>query len=78
MLSEDQEPMELKTLESLFVTGDESLGSNDTQEYFVNMGPQHPSTHGVLRLVLKMDGENVKKVIPVLGYVHRGIEKMSE
>ncbi|OFZ13240.1 MAG: NADH dehydrogenase [Bdellovibrionales bacterium RBG_16_40_8] len=42
------------------------------------MGPQHPSTHGVLRLVLKMDGETVREVIPVLGYVHRGIEKKSE
>ena len=49
-----------------------------TQEYFVNMGPQHPSTHGVLRLVLKLDGEIVREVIPVLGYIHRGIEKMGE
>lgn len=49
-----------------------------TQEYFVNMGPQHPSTHGVLRLVLKMDGETVREVIPVLGYVHRGMEKKAE
>ena len=49
-----------------------------TEEYFVNMGPQHPSTHGVLRLVLKLDGETVYDVIPVLGYVHRGIEKMGE
>ena len=49
-----------------------------TQEYFVNMGPQHPSTHGVLRLVLKLDGETVREVIPVLGYIHRGIEKMGE
>lgn len=55
---------------------DDSLLS--TKEYFVNMGPQHPSTHGVLRLVLKMDGETVKEVIPVLGYVHRGIEKKGE
>ncbi len=52
-----------------------SLG---TQEYFVNMGPQHPSTHGVLRLVLHLDGETVKEVIPVLGYVHRGMEKKCE
>lgn len=50
----------------------------DTQEYFVNMGPQHPSTHGVLRLVLKMDGETIREVVPVLGYIHRGIEKMGE
>ncbi|MCM2322504.1 MAG: NADH-quinone oxidoreductase subunit D [Oligoflexia bacterium] len=49
-----------------------------TQEFFVNMGPQHPSTHGVLRLVLKLEGETVKDVIPVLGYVHRGVEKMGE
>jgi len=49
-----------------------------TQEYFVNMGPQHPSTHGVLRLVLRLDGETVREVIPVLGYIHRGIEKMGE
>ncbi|MBM4342311.1 MAG: NADH-quinone oxidoreductase subunit D [Deltaproteobacteria bacterium] len=49
-----------------------------TQEYFVNMGPQHPSTHGVLRLVLKLDGETVREVVPVLGYIHRGIEKICE
>jgi NADH-quinone oxidoreductase subunit D len=49
-----------------------------TQEYFINMGPQHPSTHGVLRLVLKLDGETVREVIPVLGYIHRGIEKIGE
>ena len=49
-----------------------------SQEYFVNMGPQHPSTHGVLRLVLKMDGETVRNVIPVPGYIHRGIEKKGE
>jgi NADH-quinone oxidoreductase subunit D len=49
-----------------------------TQEYFVNMGPQHPSTHGVLRLMLELDGEIIKKVIPHIGYVHRSIEKMCE
>ncbi len=49
-----------------------------TQEYFVNMGPQHPSTHGVLRLVLRLDGETVREVVPVLGYIHRGIEKIGE
>lgn len=49
-----------------------------TQEYFINMGPQHPATHGVLRLVLRLDGETVREVIPVLGYVHRSIEKIAE
>jgi NADH-quinone oxidoreductase subunit D/NADH-quinone oxidoreductase subunit C/D len=49
-----------------------------TQEYFVNMGPQHPIAHGSLRIVLRLDGETVKEVIPVPGFVHRGIEKMCE
>ena len=49
-----------------------------TEDYFVNMGPQHPSTHGVLRLVLKLDGETVLQTIPHLGYIHRGKERMSE
>jgi len=44
----------------------------------VNMGPQHPSTHGVLRLVLELDGETVRKVTPVIGYLHTGIEKNAE
>ncbi|NRA37034.1 MAG: NADH-quinone oxidoreductase subunit D [Planctomycetes bacterium] len=54
--------------------------SNDgcTEEFYLNMGPQHPSTHGVLRLVVKLDGETVKGVVPHLGYIHRSIEKMSE
>jgi NADH-quinone oxidoreductase subunit D len=47
-------------------------------EMFINMGPQHPSTHGVLRIVLKLDGENVVDLDPVLGYLHRGVEKLCE
>ncbi len=49
-----------------------------TEEYFINMGPQHPSTHGVLRLVLTIDGEIIRKVEPHIGYIHRSIEKMCE
>lgn len=49
-----------------------------TQEYFVNMGPQHPAAHGVLRLILTIDGEIIKNVDPDLGYIHRSIEKMCE
>ena len=44
----------------------------------VNMGPQHPSTHGVLRLVLELDGETVVKLTPIIGYLHTGIEKSTE
>ncbi len=49
-----------------------------TDEYLVNMGPQHPSTHGVLRLLLKLEGEIVHNVEPHVGYIHSGIEKMTE
>lgn len=48
------------------------------QDYFINVGPQHPSTHGVLHLRLKLNGEILEDVQPVLGYIHRSIEKMSE
>lgn len=44
----------------------------------VNMGPQHPSTHGVLRLVVELDGEVIEKITPHIGYLHRGVEKLSE
>lgn len=47
-------------------------------EMVLNMGPQHPSTHGVLRLILKTDGELVKAVKPVIGYLHRCVEKCAE
>lgn len=50
----------------------------DQQEYIINMGPQHPSTHGVLRLVVSLQGEIVKNLQPHIGYIHRGIEKMCE
>ncbi len=49
-----------------------------TDEMLVNMGPQHPSTHGVLRLVLRTDGEVISEVIPHLGYLHRCAEKIGE
>ena len=50
----------------------------EQEEYVINMGPQHPSTHGVLRLVVSLRGEIVKNVEPHIGYIHRGIEKMCE
>jgi NADH-quinone oxidoreductase subunit D len=49
-----------------------------TETMTVNMGPQHPSTHGVLRLVLELDGETVLSVAPTIGYLHTGIEKTAE
>jgi len=49
-----------------------------TEEYLLNMGPQHPATHGVMRMVLKLDGEEIRDVEPVMGYIHRSIEKMCE
>ncbi len=56
-------------------TGAEGFTS---QEMLLNMGPQHPSTHGVLRLVLRLEGETVVGCTPVIGYLHRGIEKILE
>ena len=49
-----------------------------TETMTVNMGPQHPSTHGVLRLVLELDGETVVSALPTIGYLHTGIEKTAE
>jgi len=50
----------------------------ENEDYIINMGPQHPSTHGVLRLEVCLKGETVKYLIPHIGYIHRGIEKMCE
>lgn len=50
----------------------------DNTKLKINIGPQHPSTHGVLRLVLELDGEIIKSCEPVIGYLHRGMEKMAE
>ena len=49
-----------------------------TEEVQVNMGPQHPSTHGVLRMILTLDGETVVEARPDIGYLHRGMEKLAE
>ncbi|SDN02848.1 NADH-quinone oxidoreductase subunit D [Bacillus sp. OK048] len=49
-----------------------------TEEMLLNVGPQHPSTHGVFRLVVKIDGEVITEATPVIGYLHRGTEKIAE
>src|SRR5947199_8681399 len=50
----------------------------DSSELVLNVGPQHPSTHGVLRVILKLDGEKVMGTECVIGYLHRGVEKIGE
>lgn len=65
------ERVELKT--------EKDLGNGKREEsLLLNMGPQHPSTHGVLRVVLHLDGEIVQEAVPYVGYLHRGIEKLCE
>ena len=54
------------------------LEAFETKELEINMGPQHPSTHGVLRLILKLDGETIVGTDCDIGYLHRGLEKLSE
>src|SRR3977135_2109118 len=49
-----------------------------TETMTVNMGPQHPSTHGVLRLILELDGETIQSARTTIGYLHTGIEKTAE
>lgn len=56
----------------------EEKGKISTKTMIVNMGPQHPATHGVLRVMLELDGETIVKATPVIGYLHTGIEKTME
>ena len=57
---------------------DPATGDFRQETMIINMGPQHPSTHGVLRLLLELDGETVIRCKPVIGYLHTGIEKNTE
>ncbi len=54
------------------------LDPSDDKTMILNMGPQHPSTHGVLRLLLEIDGETIVRIMPDIGYLHTGIEKTCE
>jgi NADH-quinone oxidoreductase subunit D len=57
---------------------DEQLLAPEDETMIINMGPQHPSTHGVLRLMLEIDGEQLLRVKPIVGYLHTGMEKTAE
>ena len=57
-----------------FANSSEDIG----EKMVLNMGPSHPATHGVLRLVLELDGETITKATPDVGYLHRGDEKIAE
>jgi len=56
----------------------QEIAVEDKRHVILNMGPQHPSTHGVLRVLLELEGETIVNAQPVIGYLHRGIEKLSE
>ena len=60
------------------MVGDTSATEFETQDLLLNVGPQHPSTHGVFRMVLWVDGEKIVDVVPHIGYLHRGSEKLCE
>src|SRR6266540_3271814 len=57
---------------------DEDLQDMQGEKMVINMGPSHPATHGVLRLVLELDGEIITKAVPDIGFLHRGDEKIAE
>lgn len=62
----------------LFLSEPDAAPGKRREELLLNMGPQHPSTHGVVRVVLELDGERIVKATPDLGYLHRGVEKLAE
>ena len=75
-LEKETDPKILQAL--LNARNDFTLDDALENEMVLNMGPQHPATHGVLRLLLRLDGERIIGCVPELGYLHRGYEKMAE
>ncbi len=75
----DESEAELREQLGTVIDDDYDLdGLNDDERMIVNMGPQHPSTHGVLRLQIELEGEVVRRTKPVIGYLHTGMEKTAE
>ena len=72
----DPKTLSPPSLETHVATRDQTY--LDTNELIINMGPQHPATHGVLRVILRLDGEKVLGLECVIGYLHRGVEKIGE
>ena len=84
-----QNPLRMDNEETIDTTTEISIGADgkivqsdnvifDDREYVINIGPQHPATHGVLRFRVSLEGENIRKLDANCGYIHRGIEKMNE
>lgn len=78
METNTQQEIHPKLIQELLKDSNITIEDALENEMVLNMGPQHPATHGVLRVVLRLDGETVLKAVPELGYLHRGYEKMAE
>jgi NADH-quinone oxidoreductase subunit D len=70
--------MDFRPAQGVVVPADPSEPTLGSENMLINIGPQHPATHGVLRLVCELDGETVVKIIPHIGYLHTGFEKLGE
>lgn len=79
-IEEKEHPFEIpaKDQRAPHLTKEGRLPLLRTEEMMLNMGPQHPSTHGVLKVVLDLEGERIVKATPVMGFLHRGVEKLAE
>lgn len=65
-------------MENLRFLEKEYMRRKNVQNFFLNFGPQHPAAHGVLRLIIELEGEIIKKAEPHIGLLHRGTEKLME